>query len=192
MGSRSLIEWTEQTWNPTTGCTKISPGCQNCNIWCGVTVENREQGIPRINELKKIQSSIRFLSMEPLLEDLGKLDLSHIHWMIVGGESGLKARPMKPEWVENIKSQCEKRDIAFFFKQWGGWGPDGIKRAKKKNGRLLLGRTWDNMPEKEIFRENCRDSSGATGGIYRASIGVKSALDFYLGLVVRTIHVTTP
>ena len=82
-----------------------------------------------------------------MLEDLGKLDLSDIEWVIVGGESGPRARPMKPEWVENIKVQCEKNNSLFFFKQWGGWGADGVKRAKKTNGRLLFGKTWNGMPK---------------------------------------------
>lgn len=242
MGQLSKIEWTEATWNPAVGCTKISPGCQNCyaetmarrlkamgaygyangfkltllperlsdpierkkptiyfvnsmsdlfhenipdtyirqvfdvmkqspqhtfqvltkradrlaeffkdyqastNAWLGVTVENTQHGIPRINQLRKVKAHVRFLSIEPLLEDLGELDLTGIHWVIVGGESGPKARPMKLEWVMNIKRQCEEQNVAFFFKQWGGWGADGVKRAKKSNGRLLLGRTWDEVP----------------------------------------------
>jgi len=242
MSTRTSIEWTEQTWNPTVGCTKISPGCQNCyaetmahrlkamgvngyangfkltllperlsdplqrnkptiyfinsmsdlfhekiptsyirqvfdvmkkasqhtfqvltkradkmeeffttyeastNAWLGVTVENKQHGVPRIDRLRKVKAHVRFLSIEPLLEDLGKLDLTGIQWVIVGGESGPKARPMKLEWVMNIKRQCEEQNVAFFFKQWGGWGADGKKRAKKENGRLLLGRTWDEIP----------------------------------------------
>jgi len=244
MTTATTIEWTEQTWNPTTGCTKISPGCKHCyaetmarrlqamgvkgydngfklsilperlveplnrrkpttyfvnsmsdlfhneipfefldqvfavikrtpqhtyqiltkrsprmlkyftsrgrvvpdNVWLGVSVENRQYGLQRIDDLRKIKASIRFLSVEPLLEDVGQLDLSGIHWVIVGGESGPKARPMKPEWVESIKEQCEQRGVAFFFKQWGGWGMDGKRRPKKENGRLLAGKTWDAMP----------------------------------------------
>jgi protein gp37 len=84
--------------------------------------------------------------MEPLLEDLGEVDLIGLHWVIVGGESGPKARPMKPEWVLNIQRQCDEQEVAFFFKQWGGWGVDGMKRGKKQNGRLLNGRTWDAVP----------------------------------------------
>jgi protein gp37 len=84
--------------------------------------------------------------VEPLLEDIGKIDLEGIHWVIVGGESGPKARPMKPEWVTPIKSQCEQQGAVFFFKQWGGWGADGKKRPKKDNGRLFAGKTWDGMP----------------------------------------------
>jgi len=243
MTSTSRIEWTEQTWNPTVGCTKISAGCKNCyaeamahrlqamgtpgyekgfeltvlpqrlddplkrkkpttyfvnsmsdlfhdlvpdehidavfrviqqtphhtyqiltkraarmaryfktravpvNAWLGVSVENRKQGVPRINHLRKVPAHIRFLSVEPLLEDVGELDLTNIHWVIVGGESGPKARPMKQEWADSVRAQCDEQGVAFFFKQWGGWGADGKKRAKAANGRLLNGRTWDAMPE---------------------------------------------
>jgi protein gp37 len=116
------------------------------NAWLGVTVEDRQHGLPRIAHLRQIPARIRFLSMEPLLEDLRLVDLTDIHWVIVGGESGPKARPMQPEWVKNIQRQCQDQNVSFFFKQWGGWGPDGRKRAKKKNGRLLDGRTWDEAP----------------------------------------------
>lgn len=242
MATSSRIEWTEQTWNPTTGCTKISPGCKHCyvetmakrlqgmgapgydngfrlslmkdrleqplrrckptvyfvnsmsdlfhedipdefldrvfsiieetprhtyqiltkrstrlrryfseqaaprNAWLGVSVENRQNGIPRIDDLRAINSTVRFISAEPLLEDLGEIDLRGIHWMIAGGESGPKARPMKAEWVENIHRQCRHSGISFFFKQWGRWGADGKQRAKKANGRLFNGRVWDEMP----------------------------------------------
>lgn len=244
MPKTSKIEWTEQTWNPTTGCTKISPGCKHCyaetmarrlhamnvngyqngfklsilperlneplkrrspttyfvnsmsdlfhndipfsflddvfsviertpqhtyqiltkraarmrkyfspesrivpaNAWLGVSVEDRKYGLPRIDELREVNAHIRFLSVEPLLENLGDMNLEGIHWVIVGGESGPKARPMRPEWVQEIKAQCETNEVAFFFKQWGGWGADGKKRAKKENGRQFDGRTWDQMP----------------------------------------------
>ncbi len=116
------------------------------NAWLGVTVEDRQHGVPRMNWLRQVPAFIRFLSVEPLLEDLGILDLTGIHWVIVGGESGPKARPMRQEWVLNIKHQCDEQLSAFFFKQWGGWGVDGKKRAKKLNGRLLQGRTWDASP----------------------------------------------
>lgn len=243
MATTSKIEWTEQTWNPTTGCTKISPGCTHCyaetmayrlqamgakgyenafqlrliperlndplkrkkptvyfvnsmsdvfhegvpfeyidmifetiantphhtyqiltkraermaeyflnrdvpqNAWLGVSVEDKKYGVPRIDYLRKVNAHIRFLSVEPLLDDVGELNLKDIHWVIVGGESGRKARPMRPEWAESIRDQCEEAGVAFFFKQWGGWGADGVKRAKKHNGRELHGRTWDQMPE---------------------------------------------
>ncbi len=85
-----------------------------------------------------------------MLEDLGKLNLKGIDWVIVGGESGAKARPMNPDWVLNIKRQCEEQNVAFFFKQWGTWGGDGVKRNKKSNGRKLLGKEWSQYPEYEI------------------------------------------
>jgi protein gp37 len=242
MSQSTKIEWTEQTWNPATGCTKISPGCEHCyaevmanrlkaigvkgyengfkltlqphrlqeplqrkkptvyfvnsmsdlfhenipasyiksvfdviekspwhtyqiltkraermgdimkdiiipsNAWMGVTVENKKHGLPRIELLRKINANVRFLSIEPLLEDLGNINLNGIHWAIVGGESGPKARPMKAEWVNSIKVQCKESHVPFFFKQWGGWGPDGVKRPKKQNGRLLHGKAWDGKP----------------------------------------------
>jgi protein gp37 len=116
------------------------------NVWLGVSVEDKKYGVPRIDCLRQVQAKIRFLSVEPLLEDIGRLDLTGIHWVIVGGESGHNARPMKPEWVEVIKKQCEDADVSFFFKQWGMWGSDGKKRTKKHNGRVFNGRTWDEMP----------------------------------------------
>jgi protein gp37 len=84
--------------------------------------------------------------VEPLLEDLGDLNLHNIHWVIVGGESGSKARPMKPDWARSIKQQCEEAGVAYFFKQWGTWGADGRKRNKHANGRELDGKTWDQYP----------------------------------------------
>lgn len=242
MTTISKIEWTEQTWNPTVGCTKISPGCKHCyaesmakrlnamgtpgyengfsltllpdrladpikrkkptvyfvnsmsdlfheripndyidkvfeviaqtpqhtyqiltkraarmaryfrtrsvptNAWLGVSVEDRKYGVPRIDHLRKVPAAIRFLSVEPLLSDVGELDLTDVHWVIVGGESGPKARPMKTDWAESVRAQCNEQGVAFFFKQWGGWGADGKKRAKAANGRELNGRTWDEMP----------------------------------------------
>lgn len=240
---KSKIEWTEETWNPTTGCTKVSAGCKNCyaevmanrlqamgtpgyengfefsimpdrleqplkkkkatkyfvnsmsdlfhekmpqnfldkimgvidltpqhiyqiltkredkmfeyfqnrrvpeNIWLGVTVEDKKHGVPRIDRLRNIDATIKFLSVEPLLEDIGEIDLTGIHWVIVGGESGAKARPMKKEWALNVKRQCEEQNVAFFFKQWGTWGADGVKRSKKTNGRVLNGKEWNEYPE---------------------------------------------
>ena len=117
------------------------------NAWLGVSVEDKKYGVPRIDQLRKIDATIRFLSVEPLLEDVGQLNLDNIHWVIVGGESGAKARPMDKAWAESIQSQCEIADVAFFFKQWGGWGADGVKRAKQANGRILNGKIWDEMPE---------------------------------------------
>lgn len=243
MASTSKIEWTEQTWNPVTGCVKVSPGCKNCyaetlavrlqamgtpgytegfksisllperlnqplkrrkptlyfvnsmsdlfqeavpfdfidevmlvieqtpqhtyqiltkraermyeyfktrkvpdNAWLGVSVEDQKYGKPRIPYLRRIAAKTRFLSIEPLLEDLGELDLTDMAWVIVGGESGQRARPMNESWAINVRNQCLELDIDFFFKQWGTWGQDGQKRAKKDNGRSLDGRTWDMIP----------------------------------------------
>ncbi|MDR3564633.1 MAG: phage Gp37/Gp68 family protein [Negativicutes bacterium] len=234
MGSQSKIEWTEASWNPVTGCDKISDGCQNCyasrmamrlhamgniryknsfsvtlhddllelpllwkkprrifvnsmsdlfheqvpkefienvfrtmneaywhsfqiltkrtgrmvdlcsslkwthNIWMGATIENNKV-ISRINDLKRIPASIRFLSLEPLLGPISELNLSGISWVIVGGESGPKARPMEAEWVRTIRDICLYQKVPFFFKQWGGTN-------KKLTGRLLDGKTWDEYP----------------------------------------------
>ena len=122
------------------------------NAWLGVSVEDRKYGVPRIDHLRKVPASIRFLSVEPLLSDVGALDLTNIHWVIVGGESGPKARPMRTEWAEAVRVQCQEQGVAFFFKQWGGWGADGKKRAKAANGRELNGRTWDEMPVTVVAR----------------------------------------
>lgn len=115
------------------------------NVWLGVTVENI-LAKQRIAHLRDMGARVRFLSIEPLLEDLGSINLKNIDWVIVGGESGRRARPMKEEWVVNIKEQCEEQGVAFFFKQWGTWGADGVKRDKKSNGRKLLNKTWNEYP----------------------------------------------
>lgn len=117
------------------------------NVWLGVTVECKATR-NRIDHLRKLNASIKFLSCEPLIEDLGEMDLRGIDWIIVGGESGPKARPMLLEWVVNIKQQVEQQGAAFFFKQWGTWGSDGIKRNKHANGKLLMGEVIQQMPEK--------------------------------------------
>lgn len=236
--AQSSIEWTEMTWNPTTGCTKISAGCKFCyaeimskrlkamgvqkykdgfkvrthddqlaipyswkrskvvfvnsmsdllhedipldfikkvfkvmndnpqhvfqvltkradrlaeidkeikwshNIWMGVSVED-EKVKARIDFLRETKAKVKFLSCEPLIGPLKKLNLKKIDWVIVGGESGHHPRPMKEEWVLDIQEQCENKDVAFFFKQWGG-------RNKKASGRLLKGKTFDEMPETEL------------------------------------------
>jgi len=236
--AQSNIEWTELTWNPTTGCDKISAGCKFCyaeimskrlqamglekykdnfavrthddalktpytwrgskvvfvnsmsdlfhkdiplefiqkvfkvmndnpqhvfqvltkrserllelhndlkwthNIWMGVSVEN-DKFRNRIDFLRKTKARVKFLSLEPLLGPLSTLDLTSIDWVIVGGESGHKPRPMKSEWVLDIQNQCENSEVPFFFKQWGG-------KNKKAAGRLLNGRTYDEMPEIEL------------------------------------------
>lgn len=117
------------------------------NVWLGVTVEC-QASVDRIEELRQIDNvTVRFLSCEPLLEDLGELNLAGIDWVIVGGESGAQARPMKEEWVLNIQRQVNAQGAAFFFKQWGTWGNDGIKRDKHKNGKLLNGSIQQTMPE---------------------------------------------
>ncbi len=108
------------------------------NIWVGVSVEN-EDYLYRIDHLRETGAEIKFLSLEPLLGPLTGLDLTEIDWVIVGGESGPGARPMQPTWVTDIRSQCQRANVPFFFKQWGG-------RSRKKNGRMLDGRTWDEMP----------------------------------------------
>jgi len=234
MGLNSAIEWTDSTWNPVTGCTKISPGCKHCyaermanrlkamgqsnyergfqvsihehalklplgwkkpqivfvnsmgdlfheevpetfirrafevmrhaswhtfqvltkraerleaigkkldwpaNIWMGVSVETPEY-LRRIDHLRQIPATVRFISFEPLIEALGKLDLEGIHWAIVGGESGPGSRPINATWITQIRDQCLAAKVPFFFKQWGGTN-------KKKTGRLLEGRTWDEQP----------------------------------------------
>lgn len=235
MAGNSHIEWTDATWNPVTGCTKISPGCKHCyaermakrlqamgqpnyangfqvtlqpqtlalplrwkkprrvfvnsmsdlfhedvplsfikqvfevmrranwhqyqlltkrsdrlfevspsltwepQIWMGVSVENADSSF-RIDHLRRTGADVKFLSIEPLLAPLPKLDLRGIDWVIVGGESGPGARPMKPDWVRGIRDQCRRAGIPFFFKQWGG-------TMKSRAGRVLDGRTWDQMPE---------------------------------------------
>lgn len=234
MAKRSSIEWTESTWNPVTGCTKISPGCKHCyaermawrlkamgqpnyvngfkltlhehvlerpvhwkkpkmifvnsmsdlfhqdvpfdfiqkvfdvmrhaswhtfqvltkrsrrllelnqaidwpvNVWMGVSVENSDYTF-RIDHLKQTAAHVKFLSLEPLLGPLSNLDLRGIDWVIVGGESGPRARLMKEEWVIDIRDQCLASDLPFFFKQWGGV-------CKKPNGRMLQGRIWNEIP----------------------------------------------
>ena len=115
------------------------------NVWLGVTVEAQNVKY-RIDHLRNINACIRFLSCEPLLEDLGEMNLSGINWVIVGGESGSQARPMQKTWVLNIKEQVEKQGAAFFFKQWGTWGSGGIKRNKHTNGKLLDGQVIQEMP----------------------------------------------
>lgn len=115
------------------------------HIWWGVSVEDKKYGLPRILHLRQSPATVRFLSIEPLLEDLGRLNLKGIHWVIVGGESGHGARPMQPTWVNAIKEQCDQQGSLFFFKQWGGV-------QKSKHGRRLNGRTYDNMPKQASLR----------------------------------------
>ena len=122
--------------------TRPIPG----NAWLGVTVEVERTKF-RIDLLRNLNAKIKFLSCEPLLSDLGTMDLTGIDWVIVGGESGTSARPMKEDWVLNIKNQADQAKVPFFFKQWGTWGQDGIKRNKKANGKLLQGKVVQNMPK---------------------------------------------
>jgi protein gp37 len=254
MSLNSKIEWTDATWNPIRGCTKISPGCAHCyaetfaerfrgvaghpyeqgfdlrlipeklaeplswgksrmvfvnsmsdlfhedvadayieqvcqvmvqvprhtfqvltkrsermrdllrtrlafaaleaHIWFGVSVENRKHGVPRIEHLREAPAGLRMLSVEPLLEDLGPLDLSGIGWVIAGGESGPGARPMAIDWIRSIRDQCQAASVPFFFKQWGGV-------RKNKSGRELDGRTHDDRPERPT--DLARSSIGQTG-----------------------------
>ena len=127
-----------------------SPHPASKNMWIGTTVE-AEQYKDRIEYLRAIgifnPECTTFLSCEPLLSDPGKLDLTGIDWVIVGGESGPNARPMKKEWVLNIKRQCDEQGVAFFFKQWGTWGEDGVKRNKKDNGNFIDGKQYMEYPK---------------------------------------------
>ena len=115
------------------------------NAWLGVTIDVAKSK-ERIDYLRQLPATIKFLSCEPLLEDLGGLNLEGIDWVIVGGESGVRARPMKEEWAVSIMKQTEEQDSAFFFKQWGAWGSDGVKRSKKTNGKLIMGKVYQTMP----------------------------------------------
>jgi protein gp37 len=120
-------------------CGQLRAAAEASHIWWGVSVEDRQYGLPRIGYLREAPARTRFLSVEPLLEDLGALDISGIQWVIVGGESGAGARPMKKEWVHTIREQCHAANALFFFKQWGGV-------QKGRHGRTLDGRTYDDMP----------------------------------------------
>lgn len=115
------------------------------HIWWGVSVEDKRFGVPRIEPLRQSPAGLRFLSVEPLIEDIGKIDLTDIHWVIVGGESGHGARPMKESWVQNILRQCRNKKVPFFFKQWGGV-------RKSAAGRSLDGKTFDEMPKRKVIK----------------------------------------
>ncbi len=155
MASGSSIEWTESTWNPVTGCTKISAGCAHCyaermarrlqamgqpNYRNGFKVTCHHDVLGHPMRWKRPQVIFVFLSLEPLLGPLPRLDLNGIGWVIVGGESGPGARPMDSAWAADIRDPCLAANVPFFFKQWGGV-------QKKKAGRLLEHRTWDQMPQ---------------------------------------------
>jgi protein gp37 len=122
------------------------------NIWLGTTVEN-ESTVFRVKHLRKVPAAIRFLSIEPLLSDIPRLPLTGIDWVIVGGESGPKARPMKVEWARKIRDRCIKYDVPFFFKQWGGVN-------KKMNGRVLDGITWNEMPDIDGWQKEAVSNAG--------------------------------
>jgi protein gp37 len=119
--------------------TKLKSAATAPHIWWGVSVENRAHGLPRIDLLRKARPAVAFLSIEPLIEDLGEFNLKGIHWAIVGGESGHGARPIRASWVRSIRAQCRAQKVPFFFKQWGGV-------RKSETGRLLDGRTYDEFP----------------------------------------------
>jgi protein gp37 len=123
-------------------CGRLHFAAGQDHIWWGASVEDRQYGLPRVAHLQAIPACVRFLSIEPLLEDLGRFDLSGISWTIVGGESGPGARPMREEWVVSIRNQCKAAHVPFFFKQWGGV-------RKKRTGRTLQGRTHDEYPERK-------------------------------------------
>lgn len=118
----------------------LSEAAEAKHIWWAVSVENRKHGLPRIADLRESPARVRFLSVEPLIEDVGQINLEGIHWVIVGGESGPGARPLAPEWVRSIRAQCAAVDVAFFFKQWGGV-------RKNKTGRELDGKIYNAFPE---------------------------------------------
>jgi protein gp37 len=128
---------------------KLRAAAQAEHIWWGVSVEDRRHGFPRIDDLRDAPAAVRFLSVEPLIEDLGQINLQGIQWVIVGGESGAGARPIAPEWVKSIRAQCAVNKVAFFFKQWGGV-------RKHETGRVLDGRTYSQFPKRA---ESCPPSA---------------------------------
>ena len=136
--AKRMRRWVSRQLEPIGGACPSRPKPPP-HVWLGVSVEDRKHGLPRIDELRETPAAVRFLSIEPLLEDLGYISLRGIHWVIVGGESGPGARPMQPSWARDIQRQCSDADVPFFFKQWGGV-------RKKEAGRELGGRTWDAMP----------------------------------------------
>lgn len=119
------------------------------NVWLGTSVEDKEVAY-RIDYLRQVPAAIRFISFEPLIGSVGSVDLTGIHWAIVGGESGTMARPIIENWIDEVHELCESYGTAFFFKQWGTWGADNKKRSKKANGRIYRGKTWDAMPNEVV------------------------------------------
>ena len=120
-------------------------GAPLANVWLGASVEDRDV-VKRIDDLRQVPAAIRFVSFEPLIGSVGRVDLAGVHWAIVGGESGRLARPIREEWIDEIHELCVNQSVAFFFKQWGTWGKDNKKRSKKANGREYRGRFWEEMP----------------------------------------------
>lgn len=119
------------------------------NVWLGTSIEDANVK-DRVNALRSAPAAIRFISFEPLIGAVGKIDLQDIHWAIVGGESGRSARPIREEWIDEIYVQCVEHKTVFFFKQWGTWGKDNKRRSKKENGREYRGKTWDDMPSPAV------------------------------------------
>jgi len=115
------------------------------NVWLGTSIENHD-AIARADDLRRAPAALRFISFEPLIGPVGKINLKNIHWAIVGGESGHSARPIREEWIDEIYEQCVAAETTFFFKQWGTWGKDNKRRSKKENGRIYRDRVWDDMP----------------------------------------------
>jgi protein gp37 len=115
------------------------------NVWLGTSIEDAAV-VNRLDHLRKVPAAIRFISFEPLIGPVGQVDLTGVHWAIVGGESGRSARPIQESWIDEIHEQCLEHGTRFFFKQWGTWGKDNKRRSKKANGREYRGRTWDEMP----------------------------------------------
>ncbi len=164
-----------------TGRLRFAAGLPH--IWWGVSVEDRKYGLPRVDLLRSSPAQMRFLSIEPLLEDLGRIDLTGIHWVIVGGESGHGARPMKEHWVQSILEQCEAAGVPFFFKQWGG-------RQKKKTGRLLNLRTYDGFPSIERSLIPNRAERLTLANLFRSRIETWSQLCFVarrMGMINRDL-----
>src|SRR3954454_22401350 len=115
------------------------------NVWLGTSIEN-DEAVGRMEHLRAVPAAIRFISFEPLIGPVGRIDLSGAHWAMVGGESGKAARPIREEWIDEIFHQCTDQGTAFFFKQWGSWGRDNKRRSKKANGREYKGKIWNEMP----------------------------------------------
>ena len=159
-----MLDWTRSHFL-TGNVTKNGKGAWPAHVWLGVSVENQLY-TSRIRYLQQTPALIRFLSVEPLLGSvsLEASLLKGIHWVIVGGESGPRARPIRPEWVLKIREQCENHDVPFFFKQWGAYDPSGKRVGKKVAGRILEGRTWDEMPAILHMNEQRGDSTSSHSG----------------------------